>query len=197
MRREPTAAVVLAGGRASRLAGIDKAAVELHGRTLLSRALAAAAGADHVVVVGPRRQLTDGPEPLWTREEPPGAGPVAGLAAGLAALPADVGLVTLLAVDQPMVTDRTVARLVAALAGEPGAAGALLVDDAGRAQWLAGVWRADRLRAALSEDPAGRSLRAVLGPLEPLRVPALPGETDDVDTPDDLDRLRRVPETPP
>ena len=45
-------AVVLAGGVAARLDGVDKASVELHGRTLLTWALDALVDAVEVVVVG-------------------------------------------------------------------------------------------------------------------------------------------------
>lgn len=208
------AAVVLAGGRARRLSGVDKAGLRVAGRTLLGHVLVATADAEPVVVVGPERPAAG---VVWTREDPPGGGPVAALAAGLAALPpntglapdtalppntglaalpddaaagggAAAGLVAVLAVDQPGVTARTVRRLRTALADRPDAAGALLVDDTGRRQWLAGVWRVAALRAALPADPAGGSLRAVLGGLPVVEVAALPGEADDVDTPEDLRR---------
>jgi molybdopterin-guanine dinucleotide biosynthesis protein A len=176
-------AIVLAGGAGRRLGGVDKAGVVLGGRTLLDRALAAVAGAAHVVVVGPER-AADGV--VWTREDPPGGGPVAGLAAGLAAV-ADVDFVAVLAVDQPGVTASTVDRLRAAVGA---ASGAVLVDD-GHLQWLAGVWRTSVLRAAMPAEPAGVSLRSVLRPLVPAEVPARPGEADDVDTRADLATLHK------
>ncbi|GDY28627.1 molybdenum cofactor guanylyltransferase [Gandjariella thermophila] len=186
---ERWAAVVLAGGRSSRLGGGDKTRLRVGGRALLDHALAAVAGADPVVAVGPR-QPVDGVEPRWTREDPPGGGPVAALAAGLAAVPGACPSVVLLAADQPGVTAATVWRLRAALADAPDAAGALLVDASSRRQWLTGVWRAAALRAALRADPAGAALRAVLGPLPGVEVPARPDETEDVDTPDDLAAAR-------
>ena len=45
--------VVLAGGTAARMDGVDKASVELAGRTLLEYAVDAFLDADEVVVVGP------------------------------------------------------------------------------------------------------------------------------------------------
>src|SRR5688572_27736790 len=68
-------AVVLAGGRAERLEGADKAALDVAGATLLDRALRAVAGARTVVVVGDERP-TDVPV-VWTRERPAYGGPVA------------------------------------------------------------------------------------------------------------------------
>ena len=47
------AAVILAGGTAARMDGIDKSCIELAGRTLLELAIDALLDADEVVVVGP------------------------------------------------------------------------------------------------------------------------------------------------
>ena len=77
-------AVVLAGGRAERLDGADKAALDVAGATLLDRALRAVAGARTVVVVGDERP-TDVPV-VWTRERPAYGGPVAAAYAGRDAL---------------------------------------------------------------------------------------------------------------
>ncbi|MFD2394956.1 NTP transferase domain-containing protein [Dietzia aerolata] len=72
-------AIVLTGGRASRLGGVDKARLAVGGRPMVETVLRAArAVATAVVTVGPGGD---------TREEPPHSGPVAGIAAGLAALP--------------------------------------------------------------------------------------------------------------
>jgi len=180
------AALVLAGGRASRLGGIDKPALKHAGRSLLRHAVDAVAGADPVVVVGPRRPL--GVAVTWTVERPPGGGPVAGLAAGLAELAGrpDDTVVVLLAADLPAVTPATVDRLLAS-AGPT--AGAVLVDDTGREQWLTSAWPLGSLRAALPTDPSGAALRVMLRDLPATRVPAEAGETADIDTPADLDRL--------
>lgn len=176
-------AVVLAGGTAARMGGVDKAALEVGGRPLLALALAALADADAVVVVGPRSVPTTGPV-TFTREDPPRGGPVAGLLAGLDALPGRPALVGVLAVDMPHVTADTVRRLRAAAGGHDGA---FLVDADGRRQ-LAGVLRADAL-AALRPVPGGghgMSLRALLAPLDLAAVAATGREHRDVDTWDDL-----------
>ncbi|OZM72513.1 molybdopterin-guanine dinucleotide biosynthesis protein MobA [Amycolatopsis antarctica] len=193
----PPAAVILAGGGAGRLGGVDKPALEIGGRSLLRRAVEAA-GAGPVVVVGPRR--SGFPDVLWAREHPAGGGPLAALAAGLAALPTGSGdRVVVLAADLAGVTPSTVARLARALGNPAGTDparpdGAVLVDAGGREQWLIGVWRAGSLRAALPGDPAGRSLRATFAGLTIAGIPALPGEAADVDTPEDLARARGVRE---
>ncbi|GAA3178011.1 hypothetical protein GCM10020255_070330 [Rhodococcus baikonurensis] len=51
----PTAAVILAGGRGTRMGGVDKPGLIVHGRRLLDIALSATAHLDAVVVVGPHR----------------------------------------------------------------------------------------------------------------------------------------------
>ena len=45
--------MVLAGGAARRMGGVDKTALQIGGRTLLDRTLSAVATADPLVVVGP------------------------------------------------------------------------------------------------------------------------------------------------
>nr|BFE99735.1 hypothetical protein GCM10020241_14110 [Streptoalloteichus tenebrarius] len=186
----PWAAVVLAGGRARRLGGCDKVALTVGDRTLLDGVLAAVAagGADPVVVVGPPR--TTALPVLWAREDPPGGGPLAGLAEGLRAVPAEVAEVAVLAGDLAAVGPGTLDRLRAALRAERAADGAVLVDEHGHVQWLLGVWRAPALRSVVPERGAGLAVRAVLGHLTRIDVPALPGETLDVDTPDDLRAAR-------
>ncbi|MFC5287935.1 NTP transferase domain-containing protein [Actinokineospora guangxiensis] len=175
------AAIVLAGGRGSRLGGLDKPALAIGGATLLDRAVEAAAGAGRVVVVGPERPCS---RPVtWTREAEPGSGPVAAVAAGLAVVGA-VEVVVLLAADLPAVTSDAVALVRAAALP----AGAVLVDGDGRDQWLLSAWPAAALRAAFAAP--GRGLHATLGPLGPARVADVAGASADVDTPEDLARWR-------
>ncbi|HMA46864.1 MAG TPA: NTP transferase domain-containing protein, partial [Frankiaceae bacterium] len=130
----PYDAVVLAGGRARRLGGADKPALEVGGRPLLDRVLGAVADAARLVVVGPCRPTARAVR--WAREEPPGGGPAAALAAGLPLVTAEV--VAVLAADLPFLSAELVAALRRSAAG---ADGALLVDPGGRDQVLAGVWR--------------------------------------------------------
>ncbi|HEX3648263.1 MAG TPA: NTP transferase domain-containing protein [Pseudonocardiaceae bacterium] len=182
-------AVLLAGGRGSRLGGRHKPGISVAGRTLLDRALDAVRGADAIVVVGPTRPVCG--QVLWTMEQPRGGGPLAALAAGLTALPGEPDQIALLAADLTGVTAHTVDRLRAALAA--GADGAVLSDASGHRQWLISVWRAAALRAALPAEPEGRSLRSVLAGLSVVEVPELPGESADVDTPADLARYLAGP----
>jgi molybdopterin-guanine dinucleotide biosynthesis protein A len=177
-------AVILAGGAARRMGGIDKAEVVLGETRLLDRALEAVAGASRVVVVGPPRPAPD--RVLWTREEPPGGGPVPALAAGLAETSADV--VVVLAVDMPFVDGAVVDRLFGVMET---ADGAILTDTGGRDQPLAGVYRADALRERLDALPRhpGASVGDVVGGLRLTRVPATIA-TLDCDTWDDVRAAR-------
>lgn len=183
---EPYDAVVLAGGGARRLGGADKPGVVVGGRSLVAWVAAAVADAGALVLVGPaRREL---PYATTVREEPPGAGPVPALRAGLARVRAPWTAV--LAADLPFLR----AEHVHALRREAcGRAGAVLADAGGRPQWLAGVWHTDGLRAALAAYD-GDSLRGLMGPLDPVRVrPA--GERPawyDCDTPSDVETASRM-----
>ena len=161
-------AVVLAGGRGTRLGGTDKPGLVVGGQTLLGAVVSAvtSAGADRVVVVGPERTGA-GRQVRYVREDPPGRGPVAALARGLEQVSAP--LVVLLAADLPFVRPVHVTRLLTALAARQDP-GVVLLDDAARPQWLVSGWRAARLRGALDRDP-GRSLGGLLGPLDPVLLP--------------------------
>jgi molybdopterin-guanine dinucleotide biosynthesis protein A len=175
------AAVILAGGRAARLDGADKAALGHRGRTLLEHALSAVAEADETVVVGD--EVPTSRPVTFTRESPAGGGPLAALCAGVEALIGRPRLVVVVAVDMPHVTAATVERLRAA-AGDAGAA--WLVDDSGRRQLAGAVLRERVLRLPA---PHGLPMRILTGSGPATEVPADGSEADDVDTWADVDRL--------
>ncbi|WP_018656488.1 molybdenum cofactor guanylyltransferase [Actinomadura flavalba] len=179
-------AVVLAGGRARRL-GADKPAATVAGRPLLAWVADAVPDAARLVVVGPHRPGL-APGAVTVREDPPGAGPIPALRAGLAHVTAPH--VTLLAADLPFLRPAHLAALRAAA----GDGGAVLLDAAGREQWLVGHWPAARLRAAL-DGYDGASVRGLLGPLAPVGV-TLPGGGAppwfDCDTPAELAAADRI-----
>lgn len=198
------AAIVLAGGRASRLGGAAKPLLEVGGRTLLDHAVAAVADCDPVVVVGPRMPVAG--NVAWVREDPPFGGPVAAIAAGLAHLetiapeptttepttaePAPTAEVYVLAADLPN-ADEAVA-LLRRHPISPAEDGVCLSDASGRMQWLTGRYRVDALRAAaraLPDEGRDASARALLGGLTLTAVDA-GGLAADIDTWDDLERAR-------
>ena len=179
--------VVLAGGTAARMGGIDKAGVELQGRTLLELAVDAFVDADEVVVVGPPTVRTERPVTFVT-EDPPRGGPVAGLLTGVDALLRRPTLVGVLAVDMPRVTPATWRRLREAAAGRDGA---FLVDGDGRRQ-LAGVLDVARLAGVRPgvEEQHGMALHRLLAPLDLALVPSTGDEAVDIDSWADLRDLR-------
>ena len=83
-------AVILAGGRGTRLGGADKPGLIVGRQALLGSVVSAvtSAGAGRVVVVGPERPAALSPQARrervrYTLEEPRGGGPVAALRCGL------------------------------------------------------------------------------------------------------------------
>jgi molybdopterin-guanine dinucleotide biosynthesis protein A len=181
-------AVVLAGGSARRLDGVDKPALPLGGvggMTLLDRVVAACTEARSVVCVGPERPT--GRPVHWTREDPPGSGPVAALAAGLALTRAPY--VAVLAADLPFLTADVVHTLWTNAADHDGA---VLTDEQGKDQWLAACYRRSALTAAIAryESVAGLSLKRLLAGFDLTRVPDTEGSAFDCDTWDDVAHVR-------
>jgi molybdopterin-guanine dinucleotide biosynthesis protein A len=179
------AAVVLAGGRAARLGGADRASIEIAGRTLLQHTLDAVIDASEVVVVG-HQVPTDRPV-TFVVEDPRHGGPVAGLLTGRDALLRTFPTLVVLAVDMPRVTAATVRRLHEAARRDGGRDGAVLVDPDGRRQ-LALVVDTARLDAVrpTRDEQHGAALRALLEPLDLVDVPAVGDEHRDIDSWADL-----------
>lgn len=179
---EPFAAVVLAGGRAARLDGVEKAGIEVGGRTMLAWILDALVDAAEVVVVGDpvptERPVT------FVREDPRYGGPVAALCTGVDALLQPTSYVVVVAVDMPRLTPATVSRLRRAADGGDGSA---LVGPDGRRQ-LALVLSTSRLAEVRPdhEGQHGMPLRVLLRDLELAEVGSQGSEHKDIDTWADL-----------
>ncbi len=193
-------AIVLAGGRALRL-GTSKPQLVVAGARLLDHVLTATRDARATVVVGPD-ELASAAYVL-TREDPPFGGPVAGTAAGLAALPDGAApWVLLLACDVPRAAEAVPLLVRAAAAGTAdGADGVHLAHD-GRDQWLVGLYRREALDdavARLEGDPAqgglaGAPVRRLVSGMQLTRVEDVDGLSTDVDTWQDAETytLRRA-----
>ncbi len=97
-RTPRTTAVVLAGGRATRL-GQDKAAALVADTPLLMHVLAAVPAPMATIVVGPSSLVVPAGV-LRIQEDPPGGGPVAALAAALNYVQTEH--ILLIAVDMPL-----------------------------------------------------------------------------------------------
>jgi molybdopterin-guanine dinucleotide biosynthesis protein A len=203
------AAVVLAGGRASRFGG-DKLAAPLDGIPVLEHALRAVAQvADPVVVVvspdapSPSVPAGLGVEVVPARDLVAHQGPLAGLAGGLAALAAwavsgregaEPGIVLLVAGDMPTLDPRVLALLVRELGADP-SLGAVRLETEPRTL-LPSAIRASLVRpvaeALLAQDR--RSLRVLLESVPSSTVPSArwraidpEGRTlRDIDTREDL-----------
>lgn len=157
-------AVILAGGRGSRLGGVSKADLRVGGRRVLDVVLEAVAGARTCVVVG----QVSVPEPvLVTVEDPPGTGPAAGIVAGLEAIADPAPWTVVLACDLPGVQS-AIPRLLAATSRGEGVDGYCLAAPEGGPQWLLGAHRSTRLREAARAygDPRNRSVRGMMAGLK-------------------------------
>jgi molybdenum cofactor guanylyltransferase len=189
-----TAAAVLAGG-ASRRMGRDKATMAVGGVPLAGRVLAAAARvADPVVLVAPLGHPARGLAAEAVTD--PGEGPLAALAAALAAL--EAGHVLVLAGDHPGLR----AELLAHLVGLRGRAEAVACRRGGRLEPLVAVYeRRPALAAARERLAAGeRSMGGLLAALRTLvveepewrRLDPDGGSFADLDDPADLAAWRRA-----
>ncbi len=191
-------AIVLAGGRSSRMSGQAKPQLTIGEATMLEHVLLAVRGAGTRVVVGPPQPVADGV--LVIQEQPAGSGPVAGMSAGLVNISAPT--VVVVAADLPFLAPEVIDRLVAALGRSAGADVALVVDQSGRDQYLLGAWRVAPLRTALARlaPLPGRAMGELVRAVNVTRIelPAtgdVPAPWIDVDTPADLDRARATHRT--
>ena len=184
--------VILAGGQSRRM-GRDKLQLTLAGETLLARAvrrygevfprvLVSVAGPEKFPELGGKRVFD-----LW-----PGAGPLAGLHAGLLASGGDVFLT---AADMPFSSPEK-ALLMASLCGD--AEACVLTDEEGRWEPLFGYYRASLLPRAEELLVSGRrSMGALLASAKLREVrPEELGEgpdsrlTQNLNLPEDYEKLR-------
>ena len=186
-----TFGLVLCGGESRRM-GTAKALLPWRGGTLLGHAVGRLRAAGLEPLCAGPAEWAEAALCRPLADEPPGAGPLGGIAAGLA-----LGDVFVLAVDMPLLTPDEIARLVAR-GRERGLA--LVPEAAGRLQPLAAFWP-QTLRRALAQY-LGRGERSVVGFLEGephvrLDEPALrrlgvdPGHLRGANTPDAWEALQR------
>jgi molybdopterin-guanine dinucleotide biosynthesis protein A len=177
-------AIILAGGRASRLDGTAKPAVLIGETTLLERSVAAVHAADRIILAG----SVSAPGCISAVEPSPFGGPVAGIAAALPHTRAERVLV--LACDHPFVED-AVAELVAA---DPGPDGVIAIDAMGRRQNLMICVNHASLSAALATigEPMGVPMHRLLAPLGLREIVVDDRAAFDVDTWDDVAKGREL-----
>jgi molybdenum cofactor guanylyltransferase len=186
------AGLLLTGG-ASRRLGQDKATLEFRGERLVDRAARLLeAATSPAIEVGPGWSGLP-----WTREDPPGTGPLAAMAAGALLLRrgGHRGPALVLAVDMPLVSGS----LLALLARHPSSGCVVPVDGAGFPQPLCARYSPAALAAAPGLSAAGCSSPMAL--LEHTDVTWLapaaweaeagsPSAFADIDTDEDLARMR-------
>lgn len=107
MRLDVTA-LILAGGKATRLGGVDKRELVVDGQTIFERQVAVLAPCVAEIVVSTARDVAGY---RCVRDQVDGAGPLAGIAAGLAAVQTEWLLVV--AGDMPHLTRELIERLLA------------------------------------------------------------------------------------
>ncbi|MEE4022666.1 molybdenum cofactor guanylyltransferase [Gordonia sp. PKS22-38] len=190
------AGIVLAGGRSRRM-GRDKAALEWEGEPLLARVVRIVGRrCDPVLVVAPEESAayralygTGGPEARWVTDETPGAGPLGGLAVGLAHA-ADTGArwAFVCATDMPLITPELIDEL---LRGVTESTQAVIASDAQRDHPMAGLYRTDA--AGVIADLTAGGERRMLAALDALTTHRVavgnPDWLTNVNAPEDLHRL--------
>lgn len=185
----PHSAIILAGGRGSRLGHVAKPLVEVGGRTMLEAALVAASSASETVVVG---QVPVPSGVGQVVEDPPFGGPAAGVSAGLRALSRNEPWVLVLAADLPAVDQAVPVLLSAAAAlGDDIVDGLCFHDRTGHPQWMLALYRTSSLRSAVDAvATTDLSLRRLLAPLTLTTIPGDESTITDCDTWDDVAAAR-------
>lgn len=148
-------AIVLAGGRGSRLGGVDKATVVVAGQTLLERSLTAVNSARETVFVG----HSPVPEPIRrTLEDPPDGGPVAGIIAGFQTLDTEAEWILVLAVDQPA-ADQVIPNILTAMSNAPDEVDVICTfDEDDFPQWLLAAYRRNAIEQAANAHAPGHGV---------------------------------------
>jgi molybdopterin-guanine dinucleotide biosynthesis protein A len=177
-------ALILTGGTSNRF-GSDKSEAIFNGKALIDFLISSIPVGVRVVVVGPDRD--EFPSTIQIiKEDPPGGGPVAGIAAGLPLI--ETEYVAVLATDMPYSTG-LVPLLLAGLSNEVEAV--VVVDREGFQQPFSGLYRVSALLRVLGtkEPLTGRSMRSLLVELKMKEVSLNAADSHlllDIDTRQDL-----------
>ncbi|MDK8763867.1 NTP transferase domain-containing protein [Corynebacterium sp. MSK218] len=181
----PFAAIIVAGGRGSRMGGADKASIRVGGQRLLDRLHSYLPYGTPSVVVSPH--WLGSPQVC---ESPLYGGPAAGIAAGYRFLAAKNSathgqrdLVAVVAVDAPE-SPLAIPKLIDGL-GEHSVA---VAATGKQIQPLCAVWRVDALGGALSRlgGVHNRSARSLLRAADSIAIVQVGEEIRDYDTPQEL-----------
>ncbi len=194
-----TSALIFAGGRATRLGGIDKALLTLGGRTIVDRVLDALDPlVDERLALTNDRSLADPPGLRLVPDADPHAGVLRALAGGLEAASGELCLVA--ACDMPFVSRPVFELLLETQAARD--ADVVIPRVSGRLQPMHAVYRRPPVLGAVG-DAIARGQQRLTGYLDALRVVEV---SDDVlraidpdlraffnlNTPDDLVEAERL-----
>lgn len=166
---QATTAAILAGGRGERMGGVDKGLLDIGGQSLVERVLAALRGQDidNVLIVANRSHDEYARlAPVIADAEPAFRGPLAGIAAALAAC--TTPWLLSVPVDCPAPPPDLFARLAAAARRDAGAA-AFVAHDGERRQPLFALYRctlASEAAAAAAENLGVHAWQANIGARE-------------------------------
>ncbi len=141
---------ILAGGRASRMGGADKAMLKLGEKTFLQHALDAAEGFGRIII------STNGSYELPFEQIPdihPGLGPMGALEAVLSACETDTLMV--IPCDTPLIKQETIFRMFNAFAGLSPESGALVLRCEGRVYPTIAIYRKAALPAVCAAIESG------------------------------------------
>lgn len=181
-------ALLVSGGKATRLGGITKTALTVDGVPLIKRALTAVRGVSPhcpAVVVGDTHGLDDLGHVTHLRENPPFSGPAAAIATGVEHV--TTNLVAVLAADLPLIDAHTIRALIDAV-GQADCA--VAVDPTGRVQYLTAVWRTRALAQVVSAaEVAHRPAHTLYDRCEWVPVHLEQATTADIDTYADAQRF--------
>ena len=167
--------LVLTGGRATRLGGVDKGAIWVGRAPMVDHVISAALPVSgRVLVVGPEA----------------GGGPAAAVAATLPAVVGDAELVLVLAGDLPLLRTGHLEALLVALDEPAPVDAAAALDDRGLPNPLVAAHRAATLQGTIADIGEGDRADRLLPP--DTRVVQLDADaTFSVNTPEDLEEARR------
>ena len=189
--------MILAGGRGSRLGGIDKASLDLGGTPLIEHVLATVAPlAAEILVVANDDRLEGDPRFRVIRDPEPHAGVLPALLAALDA--ATSPLLLLVACDMPFISRAVIERLLARAEGHDAAMPYVQTF----AQPMHAIYRVEPCRAAIRAvlESGGRRMISFLDDIDTVRIDEAEIRQIDpdirsffnVNTPDDLAEARRI-----
>jgi molybdopterin-guanine dinucleotide biosynthesis protein A len=188
--------LILAGGGAVRLGGVDKAQIQLGGETLLARAIAAiqSFAAPIAISGGPAPHASEVAGLPVLTDVSPGAGPLAGIAAGLKwAAVEGMDWLAVRPVDTPFLDAAAYEQLVAGSDAEP-----IQIAETTRTQWLVALIRTDLWQAAAEasagEDKSIAHFAKLVG-MSKIPMADLAPAFDNINTPEDLSAARARAET--